>query len=117
MWSRGAVKPPASALPSIPTCCCHACGYRLANEGKDAFAIQGWLGHQSLSMTKGYCALAIACGQDSSNPGGLPSAGARALKLGSWISLGHGSPSARLAPRFLSQRCAICEPVSAEAVT
>ncbi len=36
----------------------HACGYRLANEGKDAFAIQGWLGHQSLSMTKGYCALA-----------------------------------------------------------
>jgi integrase len=36
----------------------HSCGYRLANEGKDAFAIQGWLGHQSLSMTKGYCALA-----------------------------------------------------------
>ncbi len=36
----------------------HACGYRLANEGKDAFAIQGWLGHQSLSMTKEYCALA-----------------------------------------------------------
>jgi integrase len=36
----------------------HACGYRLANEGKDAFAIQGWLGHQSLSMTKGYCSLA-----------------------------------------------------------
>jgi type 1 fimbriae regulatory protein FimB/type 1 fimbriae regulatory protein FimE len=36
----------------------HACGYRLANEGKDAFAIQGWLGHQSLGMTKGYCALA-----------------------------------------------------------
>jgi site-specific recombinase XerD len=37
----------------------HACGYRLANEGKDAFAIQGWVGrHQSLGMTKGYCALA-----------------------------------------------------------
>jgi type 1 fimbriae regulatory protein FimB/type 1 fimbriae regulatory protein FimE len=36
----------------------HACGYRLANEGKDAFAIQGWLGHQSLGMTKAYCALA-----------------------------------------------------------
>jgi integrase len=36
----------------------HSCGYRLANEGKDAFAIQGWLGHQSLGMTKGYCALA-----------------------------------------------------------
>jgi type 1 fimbriae regulatory protein FimB/type 1 fimbriae regulatory protein FimE len=36
----------------------HACGYRLANEGKDAFAIQGWLGHQSLGMTKEYCALA-----------------------------------------------------------
>jgi integrase len=36
----------------------HACGYRLANEGKDAFAIQGWLGHQSLGMTKSYCALA-----------------------------------------------------------
>jgi Group II intron, maturase-specific domain/Phage integrase family len=34
----------------------HACGYRLANEGKHAFAIQGRLGHQSLRMTKGYCA-------------------------------------------------------------
>jgi hypothetical protein len=35
--------------------------FRLAKqrpEGKDAFAIQGWLGHQSLNMTKGYCALA-----------------------------------------------------------
>ena len=36
----------------------HSAGYRLANEGKDAFAIQGWLGHQSLAMTKQYCALA-----------------------------------------------------------
>jgi integrase len=36
----------------------HACGYRLANEGRDAFAIQNWLGHQSLGMTKDYCALA-----------------------------------------------------------
>jgi site-specific recombinase XerD len=36
----------------------HACGYQLANEGKDAFAIEGWLGHQSLGMTNGYCALA-----------------------------------------------------------
>jgi integrase len=35
----------------------HACGYRLANEGKDAFGIQGWMGHQSLSMTKEYVAL------------------------------------------------------------
>jgi hypothetical protein len=35
----------------------HACGYRLANEGKDAFGIQGWLGHQSLGMTKEYVAL------------------------------------------------------------
>jgi hypothetical protein len=30
----------------------HACGYRLANEGKDAFAIQGWLGHQSLGWAE-----------------------------------------------------------------
>lgn len=35
----------------------HACGYRLANEGRDAFAIQGWMGHQSLTMTKQYVAL------------------------------------------------------------
>jgi site-specific recombinase XerD len=35
----------------------HACGYRLANEGKDAFAIQGYMGHQSLEMTKEYVAL------------------------------------------------------------
>jgi Phage integrase family len=37
----------------------HACGYRLANERKDAFAIQGSLGHQTLAMTKGYLR---ACG-------------------------------------------------------
>jgi site-specific recombinase XerD len=36
----------------------HACGYALANEGHDTRAIQGWLGHRSITSTAVYKALA-----------------------------------------------------------
>ena len=34
----------------------HACGYALANKGHDTRAIQGWLGHRSITAV--YAALA-----------------------------------------------------------
>jgi site-specific recombinase XerD len=36
----------------------HACGYALANKGHDTRAIQGWLGHRSITRTAVYTALA-----------------------------------------------------------
>jgi type 1 fimbriae regulatory protein FimB/type 1 fimbriae regulatory protein FimE len=36
----------------------HACGYALANKGHDTRAIQGWLGHRSITSTAFYTALA-----------------------------------------------------------
>src|ERR1700724_1371355 len=36
----------------------HACGYALANKGIDTRAIQGWLGHRSITSTAVYRALA-----------------------------------------------------------
>ena len=36
----------------------HACGYALANRGHDTRAIQGWLGHRSITSTAVYTALA-----------------------------------------------------------
>jgi integrase len=36
----------------------HACGYALANNGHDTQAIQGWLGHRSITSTAVYTALA-----------------------------------------------------------
>ncbi len=36
----------------------HACGYALANKGHDTRAIQGWLGHRSITSTDVYTALA-----------------------------------------------------------
>ena len=36
----------------------HACGYRLANERRNAFEIQHCLGNTPLDMTRKYCALA-----------------------------------------------------------
>jgi site-specific recombinase XerD len=36
----------------------HACGYALANKGRDTRAIQGWLGHRSIASTAVYTALA-----------------------------------------------------------
>ena len=35
---------------------CHACGYPLANKGHDTRAIQGWLGHRSITSTAVYSA-------------------------------------------------------------
>jgi type 1 fimbriae regulatory protein FimB/type 1 fimbriae regulatory protein FimE len=45
-------------FPVHPHMLRHACGYRLANEGRNAFEIQQYLGHTSLEMTRKYCALA-----------------------------------------------------------
>jgi len=36
----------------------HGCGYELANKGHDTRAIQGWLGHRSITSTAVYTALA-----------------------------------------------------------
>jgi site-specific recombinase XerD len=36
----------------------HACGYALTNKGHDTRAIQGWLGHRSITSTAFYTALA-----------------------------------------------------------
>jgi site-specific recombinase XerD len=36
----------------------HASGYALANKGHDTRAIQGWLGHRSITSTAVYTALA-----------------------------------------------------------
>jgi integrase len=36
----------------------HPCGYALANRGHDTRAIQGWLGHRSITSTAVYTALA-----------------------------------------------------------
>jgi site-specific recombinase XerD len=36
----------------------HACGYALAKKGHDTRAIQGWLGHRSITSTAVYTALA-----------------------------------------------------------
>jgi integrase len=36
----------------------HPCGYALANRGHDTRAIQGWLGHRSITSTAAYTALA-----------------------------------------------------------
>jgi site-specific recombinase XerD len=36
----------------------HACGFALANKGHDTRAIQGWLGHRSITSTAVYTALA-----------------------------------------------------------
>jgi site-specific recombinase XerD len=36
----------------------HACGYALANKGHNTRAIQGWLGHRSITSTAVYTALA-----------------------------------------------------------
>jgi type 1 fimbriae regulatory protein FimB/type 1 fimbriae regulatory protein FimE len=35
----------------------HACGYKLANEGKDTRAIQFYMGHSNIQNTVGYTQL------------------------------------------------------------
>jgi type 1 fimbriae regulatory protein FimB/type 1 fimbriae regulatory protein FimE len=37
----------------------HSCGYKLANDGHDTRAIQGYLGHRSIVSTQRYTALAL----------------------------------------------------------
>jgi type 1 fimbriae regulatory protein FimE len=41
-----------------PTCCDHACGYKLAKDGHDTRAIQVYLGHRNIQNTTRYSALA-----------------------------------------------------------
>jgi site-specific recombinase XerD len=45
-------------LKAHPPMLRHACGYALANKGHDTRAIQGWLGHRSITSTPVYAALA-----------------------------------------------------------
>jgi integrase len=51
---------PASAAVGLghPHMLRHACGNALANKGHDTRAIQGWLGHRSITSTAVYTALA-----------------------------------------------------------
>jgi site-specific recombinase XerD len=59
----------------------HACGYALANKGHDTRAIQGWLGHRSITSTAVYTALApnpiasqkifVKIGHSKKNGGGV----------------------------------------------
>jgi type 1 fimbriae regulatory protein FimB/type 1 fimbriae regulatory protein FimE len=44
-------------FPTHPHQLRHACGFLLANEGRNAFEIQQYMGHTSLEMTRKYCAL------------------------------------------------------------
>jgi site-specific recombinase XerD len=56
-----AVVPHADAcleLKAHPHMLRHACGYALANKGHDTRAIQGWLGHRSVTSTALYTTLA-----------------------------------------------------------
>lgn len=46
------------AFPLHPHMLRHACGFRLANEGRDTRAIQDFLGHRSIAHTVRYTALA-----------------------------------------------------------
>jgi site-specific recombinase XerD len=47
-----------SGLKAHPHMLRHPCGYALANKGHDTRAIQGWLGHRSITSTAVYTALA-----------------------------------------------------------
>jgi hypothetical protein len=49
---------PGLELKAHPHMLRHACGYALANKGHDTRAIQGWLGHRSITSTAVYTALA-----------------------------------------------------------
>jgi type 1 fimbriae regulatory protein FimB/type 1 fimbriae regulatory protein FimE len=44
-------------FPVHPHCLRHACGYRLANEGRATRDIQGYLGHKNMRHTIGYTEL------------------------------------------------------------
>jgi integrase len=49
---------PCGRLREPSSSAAHACGYALANKGHDTRAIQGWLGHRSITSTAVYTALA-----------------------------------------------------------
>jgi integrase len=48
------------SLKAHPHMLRHACGCALANKGLDTRAIQGWLGHRSITSTAVFTALALA---------------------------------------------------------
>ena len=52
----------------------HACGYALANKGHDTRAIQGWLGHRSITSTAVYTALCGLRGQPQGSHAPRPKA-------------------------------------------
>jgi len=58
MVERAARKGLGLELKAHPHMLRHACGYALANKGHDTRAIQGWLGHRSITSTAVYTALA-----------------------------------------------------------
>ena len=51
MIERAARKGLGLELKARPHMLRHACGYALANKGHDTRAIQGWLGHRSITST------------------------------------------------------------------
>jgi len=58
MIERAARRGLGLELKAHPHMLRHACGYALANRGHDTRAIQGWLGHRSITSTAVYTALA-----------------------------------------------------------
>jgi hypothetical protein len=69
----------------------HTCGYTLANKGRDTRAIQGWLGHRSITST--------AC---------LHGAGAEPVQgLLAGLNMGVARTAACLGTFFRSSRCAL----------
>ena len=58
MIERAARRGLGLELKAHPHILRHACGYALANKGHDTRAIQGWLGHRSITSTAVYTALA-----------------------------------------------------------
>ena len=58
MIERAARRGLGLELKAHPHMLRHACGYALANKGHDTRAIQGWLGHRSITSTAVYTALA-----------------------------------------------------------
>jgi site-specific recombinase XerD len=58
MIERAARRGLGLELKAHPHMLRHACGYALANRGHDTRAIQGWLGHRSITSTAVYTAVA-----------------------------------------------------------
>jgi integrase len=56
-WPNGGQRRPG--IKAHPHVLRRACGYALANKGHDTRAIQGWLGHRSITSAAVYTALAL----------------------------------------------------------